>query len=109
MKASQYIISKQQLWAKINNIELVGSQLDRGEKNYTKEFINNFYEPVSAQALEELGKGDGNELGNGIIPGKIQALHSSSALGVNVFDYWKKQADKSDIAKALVEIGRAHV
>ena len=32
--------------------------------------------------------GDGNELGSAGIPGKMQAVHSSSALGVNIFQYW---------------------
>ena len=47
-------------------------------------------------------EGDGNELGDGITPGKMQALHSSSALSVNAFDYWKSIDDKSSMANSLL-------
>jgi hypothetical protein len=36
-------------------------------------------------------QGDGNEInGSPNSPGKMQAVHSSSALGVNIFQYWQK-------------------
>jgi len=38
---------------------------------------------------ESFASGDGGELGSTEFPGKMQAVHSSSALGVNVFQYWK--------------------
>jgi len=49
----------------------------------------NFFEPLSACARRDLAKGDGSELGKPGQRGKIQALHSSAALAVNVFDYWR--------------------
>lgn len=101
MKPIQYIKAKQQLWANINNIVLVGSKLDRGEKAYTKSLTENLFQPLSSTTEKELKQGDGNELSSGIYPAKIQALHSSSALTMNFFDFWKAQSDKSVIAKAL--------
>lgn len=102
MKVLNFIKSKQKAWANINNISLIGSKNDRGEKCYTKERIDNFYRELSAESYRDIKSGDGNELGEGIYPGKIQALHSSSALTVNVFDYWRNLDDKSGIAKALL-------
>ena len=68
MKSYEYIRQKQQLWAKLNNIELVGSKLDRGEKNYTKDFTKNFFNEISAEAKKELSAGDGNQLDDGVNP-----------------------------------------
>jgi hypothetical protein len=72
----EYIKEKQKYWAERKGIELIGSK---------KEFM----------------LGDGGELGDGTNPGKMQALHSSSALGVNVFEYWKANERYSILAKAL--------
>ena len=93
---------KTKAWAIINNISLIGSKIDRGKKCYTKKCIDNFYRKLSAETYREIKGGDGNELGEEIYPGKIQALHSSSALTVNVFDYWRNLDDKSGIAKAFL-------
>ncbi len=102
MNALKFIKAKQKAWATINNITLTGSKIDRGEKCYTKEVIGNFFKQISADTYREIKSGDGNELGDGVYPGKIQALHSSSALTLNAFDYWRNFDDKSDIGKALL-------
>lgn len=101
MKTIEYVKSKQKVWAEINGIELIGSRIDRGEKCYTKDPRNNFFRELCAETVQELSSGDGNELGDKINPGKIQALHSSCALAVNTFDYWRSLNNKSGIAKAL--------
>ena len=102
MESYKYIKEKQRLWAKINEIELVGSKLVRGEKRYTKEFLKNFFVEISKESLEEIKAGDGNEIGNGIYPGKIQAVHSSSSIAVNAFDYWRNRTEKAKIGQALL-------
>lgn len=102
MNALKFIKAKQKAWATINNITLTGSKADRGERCYTKEGMDNFFRAISDDTYREIKSGDGNELGNGVYPGKIQALHSSSALTVNAFDYWRNLDDKSGIAKALL-------
>jgi hypothetical protein len=96
-----YIKSKQKIWAQLRNISLVGSQNKTGDKVYTKTLDENLFKVMEQETLESFKDGDGNELGNGIIPGKMQALHSSSALVVNAFDYWKSINDKSSMAKSL--------
>jgi hypothetical protein len=42
--------------------------------------------------LADFQRGSGDELGKNGRRGKMQALHSSSALAVNVFDYWRDRS-----------------
>jgi hypothetical protein len=61
----------------------------------------NLFEPLSPDALSEYNSGDGRELGNTDgNPGKMQALHSSSALCCNVFHYWRRVGRPEAIARA---------
>jgi hypothetical protein len=78
MNARDYIISKQIQWAYRNNIVLIGSKGKRGRKAYTQKLDDNLFEPLC----------------------KMQAVHSSSALGVNIFQYWKKINQVPAIAAA---------
>jgi hypothetical protein len=55
---------------------------------------------LSKQTLAEFLEADGNEFDDKDGRAKIAALHSSSALAVNVFDYWRER-DKSPLAGAL--------
>ena len=96
MNISDHIITKQIEWAHNRGIELTGSQGNRGLKVYTTSIIENLFKPLSEQAKKDLKKGDGGELdGAADKPAKIQALHSSSALGINMFDYWRESPDLS--------------
>ena len=52
MKAFNFINSKQKAWAIINNIPLIGSDIDWGEKCYTKKRIHNFYREDQDMILE---------------------------------------------------------
>ena len=92
---------KQKIWAQPRYINLIGSQNERGDKVYTKTLNENLFKVMEPDTLKSFKEGDGNELGDGITPGKMQALHSSSALAVNAFDYWKGIDDKSCMAKSL--------
>ena len=90
MNSSEFIIAKQIQWAKNQRINLIGSQGTRGRKIYTSTVEENLFRPFNEKTREELLKGDGSELKFGSNqPSKIQALHSSSALGINIFDYWR--------------------
>jgi hypothetical protein len=102
MSSSAFIKSKLQLWALRNGIGLIGSKITKGEKYYTEKRDDNFFQPPSTTTLDDFLKADGQELGNGIYPGKIQALHSSSAIAVNFFEYWKLSLDKEFLAKGLM-------
>ena len=101
MKTIDYIKNRQKIWAGLNNVILTGSKNERGEKMYTSFLNNNLFQPLSQETEKEIKNGDGNEFGDNLYPGKIQALHSSSALAVNIFDYWRNIKDKTTLAKSL--------
>jgi len=90
----QLISKQQQQWAQECGIEF-------DNDGYTLNLSDNLYKPLISDAEVEFGLGKGGELGNSTKRGKMQALHSSSALVVNVFQYWR-EIDRVDvIAKAL--------
>lgn len=101
MKAYEYITSKQIQWALNRGIPLIGSKGDKGRLAYTPELNQNLFEPLDADIRKSFEQGDGNEIkeinGN---PAKMQAVHSSSALGVNVFQYWQNIQQVSVVASA---------
>jgi len=87
MNAHDYILSKQIQWAHRNNIMLIGSK-GNGHKAYTQKLDDNLFEPLLPETESNFAQADGEELTGD--PCKMQAVHSSSALGVNIFQYWKK-------------------
>jgi len=96
MNASDQIIAKQIEWAKNKGLNLIGSAGDRGRKVYSTKVSDNLFQPLNLKSRQELESGDGGELkSNTEQPAKIQALHSSSALGINLFDYWREASDFS--------------
>ncbi len=95
------ILERQVAWARRRNISLVGSKGERGRRVYAGTLRQNLFEPLSQSAHEEYAAGDGGELGTpGGDPGKMQALHSSSALCCNVFHYWRRVGRPEVIARA---------
>ncbi len=100
-KGFNYILSKQLQWAIRKNIKLIGSKADKGIPAYTTKLIDNLFEPLSSNVLEEFSKGDGGEfLSKNNLPAKVNAVHSSSALGINMFQYWKTSDKINNIAHA---------
>jgi hypothetical protein len=101
MNTREMILSKQIQWAKNRGIELIGSKGEKGRKAYTKTLDQNLFEPLEEITRYQFTKGDGNEIrGTLESPAKMQALHSSSALAVNVFQYWQKRGLANEIATA---------
>lgn len=101
MDASEQIIAKQLEWAHNQGLRLTGSRGSRGRKAYTTNLQNNLFQSLNIHSRIELEEGDGGELkSTEKWPAKIQALHSSSALGINVFDYWRGSADLSIISSS---------
>ena len=97
----EYIISKQIQWAKNNDIPLIGSKGERGRPTYTHDLDQNLFEPLLEENDNQFKGGNGQEiLGSQDSPAKMQCLHSSSALGVNLFQYWQKRGLISEIASA---------
>lgn len=98
MKAYEYITGKQTQWALNRGIPLIGSKGDKGRPAYTPELDQNLFEPLSLDTRKSFEQGDGGEISGN--PAKMQAVHSSSALGVNVFQYWQNIQQVSVIASA---------
>lgn len=73
----QAIRAQQQDWATRHGIQFDG-------KGYTETATENLFQPLTDASTAEFGSGAGSELEE-----KMQALHSSSALVCNVFDYWR--------------------
>lgn len=97
----EYIVSKQIQWANNNNISLIGSKGERGRATYTLDLNQNLFEPLLEENQKQFDSGNGQEvLGSPENPAKMQALHSSSALGVNIFQYWQKRGLIKEIASA---------
>ena len=88
MKACAYIIVKQVAWAQNNGVSLIGSKIDGGGPAYTRCLEANLFESLLSQTIQEFEAGDGHELSG--YPPKMSALHSSSALAVNFFQYWQR-------------------
>lgn len=103
MNAYEYILAKQIQWALNRGIPLIGSKGKRGRPAYTPKLSQNLFEPLEQTVRNCFLKGDGNEIPsneNVDSPAKMQAVHSSSALGVNIFQYWIKNNQIPVIASA---------
>jgi len=96
----KYILTKQTEWANNRGITLIGSKGDRGRPSYVRQLNENLFQPLLPDVKDALSSGDGNELGSPGSLGKMQAVHSSSALGVNVFQYWTSVSQIPVIAAA---------
>lgn len=90
MNAYEYILSKQVQWAHRNNIILTGSKGSRGHKAYNQNLDDNLFEPLLQDIENNFTQGNGGELIGDPYPCKMQAVHPSSALSVNIFQYWKR-------------------
>jgi len=101
MKAQEYILAKQVQWALNRGLELQGSKKDRGRPAYTRALDENLFEPLEPKVRECFELADGSEIKESEeSPAKMQAVHSSSALGVNIFQYWQRIGQVSAIAAA---------
>jgi len=89
MNGYQYILTRQREWARNRGVALIGSKGTRGRPAYTRRLDENLFQPLLPAVRDAFEAGDGDELGSSASPGKMQAVHSSSALAVNVFQYWQ--------------------
>ena len=67
---------------------------------YLTHVDHNLYLPLGQLARAEIGHGSGKEFGTEERPGKLAAPWSSSALAVNVFEYWRDR-DRAPLVSAL--------
>lgn len=86
------ICAQQQDWARRKGIRF-------DKDGYTLQLNDNLFLPLSPEIKAAFEAGSGDELGLSGKRGKMWALHSSSALAVNVFEYWRSR-DADAIAKA---------
>ena len=94
MSSKTDLLNQQLAWALAHGLE----PDDRG---YLSDVASNLLQPMSDQAKADFEQGSGSELQDTPSrPAKMKALHSSSALAVNVFDYWTS-ADLSPLRRAL--------
>jgi hypothetical protein len=101
MNSYEYLKAKQIQWALNQGLTLHVSNGDRGKRAYCSSVDNNLFEPLSPQAREQIQSGDGGELDEkGGQRARMQAVHSSSILPVNVFHYWQIRSDFDAIASA---------
>ncbi len=98
MTGFEYILAKQTAWARNKEIQLIGSKIERGLPAYTRLLDENLFQGLLRDTKADFNAGDGGELKG--VPQKMAAVHSSSALGVNVFQYWQKVGDVPAIATA---------
>jgi hypothetical protein len=100
------IIENQNRWAK-DKLQTDQFEEYLNKKCYTKSLENNLFAPLSVDSFKEFKAGDGKELEevvNSKVPyPKIHALHSSSALCVNIFEYWR-QKNNYDILESVLGI-----
>jgi len=101
MNAYFYLKQKQLYWALRRGIALVGSAGARGEKAYAPTLNQNLFQPLSPKARTEYKSGKGGELTpNEAGVCKMQAVHSSAALTVNLFQYWRDKGRLEPIMKS---------
>jgi len=93
MDGLEFIKFKQQNWASRKGFKLVGGTIpNRGEKNYLPDLTDNLFEQLSKESLDCFNSGNGNETKDSKTQlAKMKALHSSSAIVVNLFQYWQKK------------------
>ena len=88
MDAEREIRNAQQDWARSKGIPFYS-------RGYVRDVEANLWYPLSPRARQGFERGAGSELS-----GHMLALHSSSALAVNFFDYWTDR-DKTPVLLAL--------
>jgi hypothetical protein len=81
MSPTDEITARQEAWAESRNIRCVGPG--------PATVADNLLLPMHPATRAEFANGDGDELGCPIKPGKMRSLRSSSALAVNVFEFWR--------------------
>lgn len=78
------VIEQQTRWATDNGFETKNA--------YMTSLANNLRQEMSSEALRDFERGSGSKLRQrGIRPPRMHALRSSSALCLNVFDYWRSR------------------
>ncbi len=89
MNPYEYLTERQYAWARRHGITI-------DEAGYTEHLNDNLFLPLTTEAIQEFQAGAGRELEN-----SMRAVHSSSALVANVFNYWRLYNDLIPITSAI--------
>ena len=89
MNPLDYIAERQYAWARRHGITI-------DDAGYVALLNDNLFLPLIPQAIQEFQAGAGDELAN-----NMRAVHSSSALVANTFNYWGLYQDLGPIISAL--------
>jgi len=102
MKGMNYIQTKQIQWGKRQGLQLTDSiGRNGGLPIYAESIDCNLFKPLTDGNRIQFEDGDGHELDNiNNELAKMKALHSSSAIVVNFFQYWQQQVKVQQIAHA---------
>ena len=96
MNPMDFIKTKQIFWGKKNGFSLMDSEGgSSGREAYLEDLSNNFFEELDHEVEQHFIDADGGELAGDIA--KMQALHSSAALAINVFGYWREKDNLTDL------------
>ena len=95
MSTKSKLLARQRAWALQTGLRVADS-------GYLQKYEDNLFRPLSMKALSAFENGSGSELkpASSTRPAKMSALHSSSALAVNYFDYWS-DTESSPLLAAL--------
>ena len=94
MSSKSELLLHQRIWAESRGLE-------PDSRGYLADVAANLFRPIHSKTKSAFDSGSGSELQDTPSrPAKMKALHSSSALAVNVFDSWV-EGDKSALQAAL--------
>lgn len=91
--SSSFIRAQQQEWARKAHVSV-------DDKGYTELLSHNLFQPLCEASIWEINAADGNELFSKSGRAKMHALHSSSALACNFFEFWRER-DARPLAASL--------
>ena len=102
MNGLKFITQKQLNWARRQNLKLIAGNIENdGEKAYLQDVAENLFSPLTQESSESYNAGDGNEIKDSDkYLAKMKAVYSSSAIVVNLFQYWQGK-DLSPLMHAL--------
>jgi hypothetical protein len=91
--AYRSILAAQRIWAETSRTEI-------DEDGHVSRWQDNLFGPLDARSRSELEASAGRPFGDADKPGPLHALHSTLALCVSFFGYWRDR-DASPLSSAL--------
>lgn len=103
MSSKKKLLNRQRAWAQSVSLDVDG-------RGYLNSVEANLFQPLSDKIRQSFVEGSGSELQDTLSrPAKMKALHSSSALAVNVFDYWVERVSTPLLKAMHIDSDAAHI